>query len=134
LSIVTTFSVEYKRQFEEYVTLLFYLAKKSDPPVDERIRKVREITEAYFAHVGRHADWPQLDRLGSLVLRDELTDTDRMKSRNNEYPILSDDQTQRRDAEIIPMKWADEVGIDGRDHRPKTRDSMRKLREISGYY
>lgn len=134
MAIVTIFSVEYKQQFQEYVSLLFYLAKKADTTAEERIEKVSAMTEAYFKHVGKHADWSQLDRLGSLILRDELTDTDRMKVRNNEYPILSDDQLQRRDAELVSLKWADEVGIDGRDHRPKTRDTMRKLREISGYY
>jgi hypothetical protein len=134
LAIVTIFSVEYKQQFSEYVSLLFYLAKRSETTVEERVEKVCAMTEAYFKHVGKHADWAQLDRLGSLILRDELTDTDRMKSRNNEFPILSEDQIQRRDAETIPLKWADEVGVDGRDHRPRTRDSMRKLREISGYY
>jgi hypothetical protein len=134
LSIVTEYSIEYKRQFEEYVSLLFHLAKKSDTEASERVDKVSDMTEAYFDHVEKHADAPQLGRLGYLIILDDLTDTDRMKTRNTEYPILSDEQLQRRDKELVALSWAEEVGTDGVDYRPKTRDYMRKMREISGYY
>lgn len=134
MAIVTKFSTEYKKQFSEYVSLLFYLAKKGDSTVTERIQKVDDLTEAYFNHVGKHADWYQLERLGYLILYDDMADTDRMKARNSEYPVLSDDQLRRREVELVSFVLAAEVGIDGRDHRPKTRDSMRKFREMCGYY
>ena len=134
MSITMIFSIDYKAQFSEYVSLLFYLAKTGESTAEERVFKVRSMTEAYFNHVGKHADWAQLDRLGYLILRDDLADNDRMKSRNTEYPILSDDQIQRRVSELVSLNCADSVATDGQDYRIKTRDSNRKMREISGNY
>lgn len=134
MSITTIFSIDYKAQFSEYVSLLFHLAKTGESTAEERVRKVGELTEAYFSHVGKHADWAQLDRLGSLILRDELTDPHPDKMTLEEYPIMSESQRDERAIKEVSLIWADEVATDGRDYRLQTRDSNRKMREISGNY
>lgn len=130
MSIINTYTIEYKDQFSEYVSLLFYLAKRSKTTPEQRIDRVKVMTDSYVEHTGLRPDHPQLDRLATLILRDELTDKDRMKSRNNEYPILSDDQLERRQSEEVSLVLAMEVGSDGRDYRPQTRQNLRILKNL----
>ncbi len=130
MTIINTFTSDYKTQFSEYISLLFYLAKRSTTTPEQRIERAEVITESYFKHTGYRPDSKQLDRLASLILRDELADKDRMKVRNKEYPILSDDQFERRELGEVSFKLADEVGSDGRDYRPQTRLNRRILKNL----
>ena len=123
------------QQFAQEIDGLFTKVKAGG--LDDRqarFDEVEALTERYFAANDEMPPAPLLDRLATLCLREELTDTDRMKSRNNEYPFHSEHQTERRKREEISQTWAREVGQDGRDYRPKTRDTNRKMREISGDY
>lgn len=90
------------------------------------------LTEQYFAEYGKMPDGNVLDRLATLILQDELADTDRMKMRNNEYPLLSEDQEKYRKEDERSMKAAQDVAIDGADYRVRTRDSNRRMREVYG--
>lgn len=91
--------------------------------LDEFIAQGIEDRAERISAVGRYTeenpqlDGNQLERLADYILREELTDTDRMKSRNNEYPFMSERQIDRRRAEEVPLKVAEEVGIDGRNYR-----------------
>jgi hypothetical protein len=96
-----------------------------------RFQAIEELTERYFAVNGKQPEGGQLDRLSTLCLYEEITDDDRMKSRNNEYPIMSERQEDRRDSEQVSIKLADEVGVDGRDHRLQTRENRRKLKKFT---
>lgn len=88
------------------------------------------IVESFFAIVGQLPSTAQLDRLASYLLFDELTDTNEYKMSHEEYPILSDNQQKRRHKTEVSASWAESVAIDGIDYQPKTRDYMRKLRQL----
>ena len=97
-----------------------------------RMDFAESLTEDYFAEHGKMPDGTILDRLATLILQDELADTDRMKMRNNEYPLLSEDQEKYRKDDERSMKAAQDVAVDGADYRVKTRDSNRRMREVYG--
>lgn len=98
LSIIGVFNYSQSTaQFKEYVNLLFYLAAQAPTSADERVAKVTQLTEAYFECRGEHADGRQLDRLATLILRDDLVDGRPDKVALTKYPILSDNQKRRRD-------------------------------------
>lgn len=75
--------------------------------------------------MGERPEPKQLERLANLLLYEELYDNDRMKVRNNEYPILSDTQIQRRQegahqrkgsGSEIPLKAAFSLAADSLNH------------------
>lgn len=134
MTIVSEFNYgQSTQQFEEYTTLLFAIAKAGDGKTDVqgRIAAVKRMTDAYVACRGERPAVAQLDRLASLILRDELTDMNEHKMTQQEYPLLSERQQERRHQGEVSTRWTESVAIDGRDYQPKTRDYMRKLREIS---
>lgn len=90
------------------------------------------LTEEYFEQHGKMPDGTTLERLATLILQDELADTDIHKTAHNEHPLLSDRQAQRRYERENSMKAAQDVATDGKDYRVKTRDSNRRMREIFG--
>ncbi|MFD2704650.1 hypothetical protein [Salibacterium lacus] len=95
---------------------------------------VEDVTERYFAANDEMPPANFLDRLSTLCLREELTDMDSYKMAHNEYPVMSGRQQERRQDEEISHTWTEEIGQDGTDYRPKTRDTNRKMHEISGDY
>lgn len=112
-------------------------------PIEETIEDVRKVTDAYVEEVGERPGVTELDRMATLILNEEITDPSRMKMRDNEYPIMSDTQEARRKegrhqrkgdspSGEIPLSWSEEVGADGRDYRPQTRDNNRKMRDVLG--
>jgi hypothetical protein len=105
-----------------------------EPYREKRKAVITELIEAYIESNGSVPDVYYLGKLTDLMLREELRDPDPYKVQHNEYPILSDRQFERRRENEVPLKWAEEVGTDGIDYRPKTRDNMRKMREVNGYY
>lgn len=122
------FTNDYKNEFRRYIDALF---NDKASTREDRINAIQTLTDAYIEHTGERPDTIQLDRLATLILREELTDTDRMKSRNNDYPIMSDDQLGRREKEQVSFTLAEEVATDGRDYRPCNRDNNRKMRELT---
>ena len=122
------FTSDYNSDMHRHIDGLFTLAKTLDTSRQDRLQASDDLVEAYVTYTGKRPDGTALGRLATLILRDELTDTDRMKVRNNEYPFLSDDQTRRREEGEISLVFAEEVGIDGRDYRAQTRDNKRKFR------
>ncbi|MFZ7945680.1 hypothetical protein [Neobacillus sp. 19] len=110
-------------------------------PREVRLGKIEELTEGYRAATGEWPDSVALERLADLCLYEELTDTDRMKVRNNEYPIMSDEQLSRRQEGKhvrkndnpnieVPLAIAGSVGADGRCHAQPAR-RVRSDRESS---
>lgn len=119
-------------QFSEYVSLLFYLAKKSDyTDVQDRMDKAKKMTDAYVECRGEKPSSRQLDRLASLILREELTDRHPDKMALNEYPVMSDTQENVRHNSETTLNWSESIAQDGNDWQPKTREYARKLRLIS---
>jgi hypothetical protein len=134
---------DYKTKFKTLIDDLFARAKRGEPELADRSKRmklVEDLTEAYITQTGERPDHAQLDRLATLILREELTDKDRMKMRKNEYPIMSDEQLARRQEGKhkrdedgiyveVPLSVANNIGIDGRDYGlPKRR--KRSEREI----
>lgn len=128
------FTSDYNADMHRHIDGLFSAAKTLDTSREDRLQASDDLVESYVAHTGRRPQGTALERLATLILRDELTDTDRMKVRNNEYPFLSDDQMRRREEGEVSAILAEDVATDGRDYRPRTRDNNRKFREMTREY
>jgi len=99
-------------------------------PREQRFNAIERLIDDYIEAHGKRPEPAQLDRLATLCLYEEVTDNDRMKMRNNEFPIASDRQLERRDAELVGETWAESIAVDGRDHAKQTRNYRRKLRNL----
>ncbi|WP_145412485.1 hypothetical protein [Paenibacillus xylanexedens] len=114
----------YKAKFADKVTEIVGLGIEDRT---ERMAAVSALIDSYVAVHGVSPDAAQLDRLSDYILREELTNTDRMKSRNEEYPFLSERQFERRRENEVPLEVAEEYGADGRNYRvPKRRKRSTK--------
>lgn len=120
---------DYKTQFETYVNTLITTLRESDSSAisnrDVRAEEIKSLTDAYVEAVGERPEPKQIERLADLLLYEELHDTDRMKVRNNEYPIMSDTQIQRRqegtrqrkgNGSEVPLKAAFGLAADSLNH------------------
>lgn len=131
MQIVGEFSAEYKKQFEEYTSLLIYLAGKSKTTYTQRWEKVNFLTTEYIKQTGNRPDHKQVDRLSDLLLYDDLNDTNPHKIQHCEYPILSASQLDRRRFGgrsegsnmygETSLEEAEYVAADGRDYRYPNR-------------
>lgn len=128
------FTNDYKADMHQYIDDLFAKEKSEGTDRESRLQASDDLIESYLEYSGQRPDSTALERLGSLILRDELADRDRMKVRNNEFPFHSDDQLRRRNDEEVSITWAEDVATDGRDYRIKSRDNNRRFREIIGAY
>lgn len=112
----------YKTQLHEAIAKLQKATKRGELPREVRLAKIDALTEDYFANTGRMPDEATLEKLADLCLHEELTDDDRMKVRNNEYPFLSEYQFDRRDnVESVVGSDIDNSPADGRKHLKPTR-------------
>jgi hypothetical protein len=121
---------DYKAVLHEEITKLQRSTKRGELPREARIVKIEELTEEYFTKAGEMPDSTALERLADLILLEELTDNDRMKVRNNEYPFLSETQIARRQEGVharggtsgeVPLAAAESVGTDGKSYGVPTR-------------
>lgn len=119
-----------KGLLSEIIDDLFSKVKRR--PIEETIEDVREVTDAYIAEVGEKPGVAELDRMATLILNEQITDPHPDKMTRDEYPIMSDSQREERLKDEVSLVWADEVGADGRDYRPQTRDNNRKMRDVLG--
>jgi len=126
-------------QLNERINGLFAETKAGRLPRAERFKAVEQLTDEYIAASGKRPDMRVLDRLSSLCLYEELTDSNPDKMTQNEYPIMSEEQYARRtegkhvrrrdkDGKIlpnkteIPLKASYDIGTDGHNYRtPKRR-------------
>jgi hypothetical protein len=126
---------DYKAVLHEAITELQKATKRGELPRELRLVKIEELTEGYYAKTGEMPDGVALERLADLCLYEELTDDDRMKVRNNEYPFLSETQLARRQEGLharggtsgeVPLAAAESVGTDGRSYGIPTRRERNK--------
>ena len=127
------FTNDYKNEFKRYVDELFARAKRGDlADRAERMALIDELIESYIAATGERPDSVQLDRLATLCLREELTDSDPHKMKRDEFPLLNDDQYIRRKTGLhrkkdgrgvmeTSFKLAAEIGTDGKNYRKPKR-------------
>jgi hypothetical protein len=127
--------MDVKTKLHEDITQLQADTKRGELPREVRLVKIEDLTEAYYAKTGEMPDAVALERLADLVLYEELTDDDRMKVRNNEYPFLSETQLARRQEGLharggtsgeVPLSAADSVGSDGKSYGIPTRRERNK--------
>ena len=95
-----------------------------------RFAEIERVIDEYIAKYGQQPNRHLLDRLATLCLYEEVSDKDRLKMRNNEYPIMSERQEERRDEELVSQAWSRNIGADGRDYQRQTRHYRRKLRNL----
>jgi len=119
----------YKETLHEVIDGLYKVVKEA--PIAVTFEKVRALTDTYVEETGKRPEVVALDRMATLLLNDEITDRDRMKMRNNESPILTESQREEREKGEAAFAWAQEIGADGVDYRPQTRDTKRKMRSAT---
>jgi hypothetical protein len=122
--------MDYKAMLHEAITEMQRATKRGELPREIRLVKIEELTESYYGNTGEMPDGVALERLADLCLYEELTDNDRMKVRNNEYPFLSETQLARRQEGLharggtpgeVPLSAADSIGTDGKSYGIPTR-------------
>ncbi|MEH7246483.1 hypothetical protein V7114_06745 [Neobacillus niacini] len=118
-----------KTKLHEAITQLQQATKRGEMPREVRLGEIEALTEEYFVKAGEWPDSTALERMADLCLWEELTDNDRMKVRNNEYPFFSETQFEERRKSETSFKLSEEQGVDGRNHKPPTRRD-RSNREI----
>jgi hypothetical protein len=114
------FTTDYKNEFKRYIDELFTYAKVAGRYAGynladraERMALIDELIESYIAATGQRPDSVQLDRLATLCLREELTDSTPYKVRNTEYPISSDRQELEYMKKRVPVEAAQNYAADG---------------------
>ena len=103
MTIINEFQAgQHTEQAHAYADLLWSLAQ-ADKRVGipskaaDRCVSVDVLCEAHYAQVGQMPDSNVLERLASLILFDELSDSHPDKVTREEYPILSDSQLDERE-------------------------------------
>lgn len=127
--IEMTINVLTNQDAHNEITTQFKRYKREKTSRLVRMDFAQELTDDYLYLHGKIPPTTVLDRLATLILQDELADMDRMKMRNNEYPLLSATQREYREEVERSLKAAQDVAVDGVDYRVKTRDSNRRMRE-----
>ena len=118
-------------EFERVVNELWQRTKNGElRDRQARFAEIERVIDEYITKYGQRPNQRLLDRLATLCLYEEVTDKDRLKMRNNEYPIMSERQEERRDEELVPQAWSRNIGADGRDYQRQTRHYRRKLRNL----
>jgi hypothetical protein len=122
-------SGDYKTKLKTLIDDLFARAKRGEPELADRSKRMKlieDLTEAYVTQTGERPDPTQLDRLATLILREELTDATPWKTRNTEYPITSDRQEEEYAKKRVPLSAAIDRGVDGDSHGLPTRRKRSK--------
>jgi hypothetical protein len=109
---------DYKSEFESAVTSLIELRIEDR---NERMIAIQTLINEYITAIGETPAYRQLERLTDDILYEELTDTDPDKMTNNEYPIMSERQEERRHNNETSLCEAEHVGTDGRNYRKPVR-------------
>lgn len=120
------------REMHDLISEEFTKFKRDKTTREHRMQFAEQLTEQYFADHEFMPDGTVLDRLGTLILQDELADTHPDKMTREEYPLLSDSQADERYKDERSLKAAQDVATDGADYRVRTRDSNRRIREVYG--
>ena len=119
--------------FSEVIDGLYTRLKAGEAALVDRQSRIKIIDgaiEDYFAERGKMPEAADLERLGSLILYEELTDPTRNKMSAQDSPIMSDSQYARRregrhqrknSGREAGLNAAITFGVDGKNHRIPTR-------------
>ena len=85
------------QQFAQEIDELYAKAKRGElEDRQARMDEIEALTERYFAANGEMPDYRLLDRLATLCLREEISDSPPDKMTREESPIMSGIQEDRR--------------------------------------
>lgn len=105
---------DYKTEFREYVDELFNTALAK--PREQRMELSDKLINTYVRTTGKVPDGVQLDRLSTLILRDELASKQKNKVQKMEYNFHSEWQEEKRKREEVDGRLASNYGTDGKKH------------------
>lgn len=115
----------YREDFEREVTTFLSTAEPSRP---KRMAQINEMIDEYVANYGEVPPPTQIERLTDSILHEELTDPNRMKVRDTEYPFLSVRQLERRYENEYSLDLAESYDANG-NNRAKPERRHRIARE-----
>jgi hypothetical protein len=108
---------DYKTQLHEAITELQQATKRGEMPREVRLGKIEVLTEGYYAKAGEMPDVVALERMADLCLHEELYNPSLTKMQDEEYPIMSERQYDRRqNTEFATGKRLDQNAADGQSH------------------
>lgn len=87
---------KHTEQAHDYVSALIDEAYKRTTTPQERVSKAEELTEAYYEQIGLQPAESVLSRLAWYIVFDEMTDSHPDKMSREEYPIMSEHQSDVR--------------------------------------
>jgi hypothetical protein len=107
----------YKTKLHEEITQLQQATKRGGLPREVRLGRIEALTEEYFAKAGEMPDGVALERMADLILFEDLYNPSLTKMQDEEYPIMSDRQYDRRqNTEFATGKRLDQNAADGQAH------------------
>lgn len=95
---------------------------------NERIKFADDLVEHYFSQTEIRPSKQILSMLASLILLDEITDKNPYKTRNTEYPFLSNRQQKGRYSKERSFIWAVNYGTDKRNYTLPSRKNLQAAR------
>jgi hypothetical protein len=108
-------------QFNARINDLWTQTKAGKLPRADRFAAIERLTDEYIAVTGRRPDPAQLDRLATLCLYEEVSDSTPWKTRNTEYPVHSDRQREEIEKHEVGEKPIKYLANDGRKREKPTR-------------
>jgi hypothetical protein len=113
---------DYKAILHEFITQAQAETKKGALGRELRFGLLERLTEWYYEKTGEMPDGIALERMSDLCLYEDLNNPSLTKMQDEEYPIMSERQFDRRQsAEIATGKRMDNNAADGQKHITPTR-------------
>lgn len=133
------------------ITAEFNRYKTEKTSYEHRKKFVEDVTERHFAKYGKMPGHTILERLASLLLREDSSDNASNKVRKEEYPVLTENQYRRRtegrhrgrlssDGKLqplhreVPFSLAATVASDGRNYAYPTRRNIDVIEQMDIEY
>ncbi|MEK4267930.1 hypothetical protein [Bacillus sp. FSL W8-0940] len=110
-----------KTLLHEMITELQQRTKAGELDRIERIEEITALADAYFDAVGEHPDSIALERMANLIIYEELSDTNKNKMKNDEYPIMSERMEKTRRSGETSEKMAEEYDEFGKNQGKPAR-------------
>lgn len=95
-------------EFNAKINDLWAKTKAGKLPREQRFAAIERLIDDYIAANGKRPDSRQLDRLATLCLYEEMTDSHPDKMTREETPVMSGTQYKRRRKD---ESWRDEVEV-----------------------
>jgi hypothetical protein len=109
--------MDHKTQLHEDITQLQQATKRGELPREVRLGRIEALTEDYYEMAGEVPDSVALERLADLILYEDLFNPSLTKMQDEEYPIMSERQYDRRqNTEFATGKRLDQNAADGQVH------------------